>query len=86
MKIIDDFVYLKKMGWVVKRRKVRIKLVILFIVLSIMCFPIKYHYKDRGSISYKAILYSYTKYHKLEDDGSYFIDTEFLIFPFNFFK
>ena len=67
-----------------KRSKKKKKIVILFIVLSMMCFPIKYHYKDGGSISYKAILYSYTKYHKLEDDDSYFTDTEFLIFPFNF--
>lgn len=65
-------------------KKNRKKLFIFLAILLILCFPIKYNYKDGGTVSYKAILYSYTKYHKLENDGSYFIDTEFLIFPFNF--
>lgn len=71
-----------------KKQKWKKKFVILSIViiLIIMCFPIRYDYKDGGSISYKAILYSYTKYHRLEKDDSYFTKTEFLIFPFNFFK
>lgn len=70
-----------------QKQKRKRKLVILCIVLLIaMCFPIKYNYKDGGTVSYKAILYSYTKYHRLEKDDSYFTGTEFLIFPFNFLK
>lgn len=65
-------------------KKNKKKLFIFLAILLILCFPIKYNYKDGGTVSYKAILYSYTKYHRLENDGSYFIDTEFLIFPFNF--
>ncbi len=71
---------------VMKNNKKRKILIILCLSLLIMCIPIKYSYKDGGTISYKAILYSYTRYHKLIDDDSYYIANEFLIFPFNFFK
>ena len=69
-----------------KNNKRRKRLIILCLVLLIMCIPIKYNYKDGGTVSYRAILYSYTKYHKLIDDDSYYIANEFLIFPFNFLK
>lgn len=64
-----------------KRKKFLILLIILF-----LCFPISYHYKDGGTVSYKAILYSYTIYHRLEADESYYTGHEFLIFPFNFLR
>lgn len=68
-----------------KNNKRRKRLIILCLALLIMCIPIKYNYKDGGTVSYRAILYSYTKYHRLIDD-SYYTGTEFLIFPFNFLK
>ena len=49
-----------------------------------MLYSIKYTYKDGGTVSYKAILYSYTKYHKLQENDAYYDATEFLLFPFNF--
>lgn len=64
-----------------KRKKLLILLIILF-----LCFPLSYRYKDGGTVSYKAILYSYTIYHSLEGDGSYYKGREFLIFPFNFLR
>ncbi len=64
---------------VMKNNKKRKILIILWLSLLIMCIPIKYSYKDGGTISYKAILYSYTRYHKLIDDDSYYIANEFLI-------
>ena len=67
-----------------KNNKKRKRLIILCLSLLIMCIPIKYSYKDGGTISYKAILYSYTRYHKLIEDDPYYIANEFLIFPFNF--
>lgn len=58
----------------------------LCLLLIILSFPVTYYYKDGGTVSYKAILYSYTKYHRLKEDGSYFTGSEVLIFPFNFLK
>lgn len=69
-----------------KNNKKRKRLIILCLILLILCIPIKYNYKDGGTVSYRAILYSYTKYHKLIDDDLYYIADEFLIFPFNFLK
>lgn len=68
-----------------KNKKKRKKLFVLLILL-ILCFPISYRYKDGGTVSYKAILYSYTIYHRLEADESYYRGREFLIFPFNFLR
>ena len=64
-------------------KKKRKKLLILLLIL-ILFFQITYRYKDGGTASYKAILYSYTKYHRMEEDESYFTAREFLAFPFNF--
>lgn len=66
-----------------KNKKKRKKLFILLLLLVLLC-PITYRYKDGGTVSYKAILYSYTIYHRLEVDESYHIGREFLVFPFNF--
>ena len=63
----------------------RKKLLILLIIL-LLCFPISYRYKDGGTVSYKAILYSYTIYHRLKKDESYYEGREFLVFPFNFLR
>lgn len=63
----------------------RKKLFILLIIL-ILCFPMTYRYKDGGTVSYRAILYSYTIYHRMEADESYYTGREFLVFPFNFLK
>lgn len=52
-------------------KKKRKKLFILLLLLVLLC-PITYRYKDGGTVSYKAILYSYTKYHRLEVDDSYY--------------
>lgn len=66
-------------------KKKRKKHFVLLIIL-ILCFPIRYRYKDGGTVSYKAILYSYTIYHGLKEDESYYTGREFLIFPFNFLR
>lgn len=58
--------------------------VICAVLLILMCIPIKYTYKDGGTVSYKAILYSYTDYHRMLDDGSFYEATEFKVFPFNY--
>ena len=63
-------------------KKKKIIVIIIIITLLLCCIPIKY--KDGGTVSYKAILYSYTKYHKLQENDAYYDATEFLLFPFNF--
>ncbi|MFR8506206.1 MAG: hypothetical protein ACLVCA_04035 [Peptoniphilus sp.] len=59
-----------------KRKKLFALLIILF-----LCFPISYRYKYGRTVSYKAILYSYTIYYRLEVDETYYTGREFLIFP-----
>nr|WP_311565671.1 hypothetical protein [Peptoniphilus grossensis] len=66
-------------------KKKRKKIFILLLLLVLLC-PITYRYKDGGTVSYKAILYSYTIYHRMEVDESYYTGREFLIFPFNFLR
>jgi len=56
------------------------------LLIAMLCIPIKYNYKDGGTVAYKAVLYSYTKYHKLLNDGSYYDKEELLLFPLNFLR
>lgn len=67
-----------------KRDKKKWKKLFILLLVIVLLFPITYRYKDGGTVSYKAILYSYTKYHRMEEDESYFTAKEFLVFPFNF--
>lgn len=55
------------------------------VLLILCCIPLKLTYKDGGTVKYQAILWSYTRYHRLMGAGeSYYEGTEFRIFPFNF--
>lgn len=67
-----------------KRKNKLIFVVICSLLIAMLCVPIKYRYKDGGTVAYRALLYSYTEYHKLQNDGSYYDKSEFLFFPFNF--
>lgn len=67
-----------------KQNKKKRKRLFILLLLLVLLFPITYRYKDGGTVSYKAILYSYTKYNRMEEYESYFTGKEFLIFPFNF--
>lgn len=51
----------------------KIILVIIIVIAVILLFPIPLSLKDGGSIEFKAILYSITKYHQInhEVDGGY---------------
>lgn len=44
--------------------------VIIAVVLAILLIPCRLQYKDGGSIEYKAVTYSITKYHRLSPLGS----------------
>ena len=45
--------------------KKKVIIFIIIIVILILLFPIPMHLKDGGSVEYKALLYTITKYHKL---------------------
>ncbi len=44
--------------------------VIIAVVLAILLIPVPNHIKDGGSVEYKALIYSVTKYHRLPPLGS----------------
>lgn len=44
--------------------------VIIVAALVILLFPIRIAYKDGGSVEYKALTYSVTKYHRMPPIGS----------------
>ena len=48
--------------------KKKIILILVIIIAIILLFPIPMRLKDGGSIEFKALLYSITKYHKLSDN------------------
>ncbi len=51
------------------KRKIAIAVTIVA-ALAILLFPIRIAYKDGGSVEYKALTYSVTKYHRLPPLGS----------------
>lgn len=55
-------------------------------LLLLCCIPIKLTYKDGGTVKYQAVLWSYTRYHRLLADGDVYGGTAFRLFPFNFFE
>ena len=56
----------------------------LAIALLLCCVPIKLTYKDGGTVKYQAVLWSYTRYHSLMEDETFYEGTAFRLFPFNF--
>lgn len=47
--------------------KKRIVFLVIILVILILLFPIPFYLKDGGSVEYKALLYTVTKYHKLSE-------------------
>ncbi len=54
------------------------------VVLVLLCIPVRVAYKDGGTVAYKAVLWSYTKYHRIEDIDSCYEADVFRIFFFHF--
>ena len=52
-----------------------------------MLIPIKYSYKDGGTVQYKAVLYSLTFWHSIDAryESGFYEAIEVKIFPFNLF-
>lgn len=50
--------------------KKRIILIVIIVMVLILLIPIPFYLKDGGSVEYRALLYTITKYHKLAPEGS----------------
>ncbi len=61
-------------------------IIILFILLFILLFPIKFHYKDGGTIEYRSLTYKIIKWNSLDEysDNGVKTGTEIHFFPYNF--
>ena len=66
-----------------KRTKKKKNILILCIILLLL-FPFPIGNREGVMSSYKAVLYSYTTYRVLDNEGEYYTTSEFLVFPFNF--
>ena len=51
------------------RKKV---LLLLIVILTAMLIPMKIHFRDGGTIEYKAVLYSVTNLHRLTSQNNRF--------------
>ena len=69
-----------------KKAKNKIGIIIIIIVLIILLFPIPLHYKDGGTVEYKAITYSVTDYHAINSaEGEYLVGRTIEIFGIEVF-
>lgn len=67
-----------------KAKAIRTVFTVIFAVLLFVPFPIRY--KDGGTVSYRALLYSVTKRHELVFDEGYYVGTEIKILGFEVFS
>ena len=49
--------------------KKKILIIVIIILAIVLLFPIPLHLRDGGSVEYKALLYSITKYHQLDHNS-----------------
>ena len=66
------------------KKKTWILGLLLAVILLLCCIPVKLTYKDGGTVKYQAVLWSYTRYHRLNGDGTFYEGTAFRLFPFHF--
>lgn len=62
-----------------------IKKIVLRIVVAVaivLLIPLPTHYKDGGTVEYKAILYSVTNYHSIRSEGGFYTGVEVKICGF----
>lgn len=67
-------------------KKRRIILIFVILVFAILLFPIKYSYKDGGTVEYKAVLYSMIFWHRIDEnyETGFYEAVEFKFFPLNY--
>lgn len=70
-----------------KKKKWALRIAAILLILC--CIPIKMTYKDGGTVRYRAVLWSYTRYHSIrgfDENGemTFYEGREFRIFTFHF--
>lgn len=43
----------------------------MIVILVVLLIPVPFHYKDGGTVEYRALLYSVIDYHSMKIDGGY---------------
>ncbi len=70
----------------ITKKKKLIRNLIIIIALIVLLFPIPLHYKDGGTVEYKALVYSVTDYHAINtEDGEYLVGQTIEIFGITIF-
>lgn len=72
-----------------KEKKIQKRLAVVLILAIIIGvnIPVKVILKDGGSVRYSSILWSYTKYHRLQEgESGYFTGKVFRFIPFNYIE
>jgi hypothetical protein len=70
---------------ITKKKKLIINLIII-IALIVLLLPIPLHYKDGGTVEYKALAYSVTDYHAIHStEGEYLVGKSIEIFGIEIF-
>lgn len=64
--------------------KKKILYLLPFAILLILFVPIKFQYRDGGTVDYRALMYRVIKWNKLNNDGTYYQANDVIIFPNNF--
>lgn len=67
-------------------KKKKVIIIVVIILLIVLVTPVKFHYKDGGTIEYKSLTYKIIKWHRLDEyyDTGYKTGTEVHFFPNNF--
>lgn len=68
--------------------KRKLILIAICFILVLLLLPLKYQYKDGGTIEYRAVLYSIIKWHTIDNnyEDGYKTDVEYHFFPANLRK
>ena len=66
--------------------KKKILYLLPFAILLILFVPIKFQYRDGGTVDYRALMYRVIKWNKLNNDGTYYQANDVIIFPNNFHR
>ena len=53
-----------------------IKVVVIIFIFAILLFPEVHHYKDGGTVTYDAFLYSVRKEHSMAEPNGYNVGTK----------
>ena len=67
-------------------KKKIIKIAVIIIILLILLFPLTFHYKDGGTVEYRALVYQVYDVHSLRMTGGYDEGTIIRILGFEVFN